>query len=324
MPRSFMVILLLLTIHISYAQTPGKWIGTGEYLPGSPFTRVMNNMAANKKLIFYIASDGSVTGDLLTVYNRSKAQIKNDDGNQQFTIKGKYDAVNNSLLLIITHFKSRPDTSDGFLTFRCPDSVYYDLSVNKRNNKTVITGIANPERNKNASVEWVGSFIGGLCKTVGKNVDMHILPLRIRFDNESDIALQATAEPIQTVYKEPIVIPAKPVKRFTDIQRIITLDTSFIKLDLYDNGEIDGDIATLVLDGKTIIDKQLLSATAATVFINLPNTGEEHTLELFANNSGMIPPNTALVVLTCNKKRYEINLSSSETTNGAVKLIFKH
>jgi hypothetical protein len=49
----------------------------------------------------------------------------------------------------------------------------------------------------------------------------------------------------------------------------------------------------------------------------------EHTLELFADNEGTIPPNTALLVLTCGTKRYEVNLASDEKTNGSVKLLFK-
>ena len=319
MPRSALIILSLLTLQSGFSQNSGRWVGTGEYLAGSPFTKVMNNMAAQKNLVFNIAIDGSVSGNMITGYNRSKAVIPNEDGNQLFTISGKYDPLKQSLLLIITHFKSKPDTSDSYLTFRCPDSVYYDLSVSRYNNRTKITGVANPILNKNASVEWVGAFTAGLCKNVGKNIDMHILPLRIRFDNEANISLEPT-EMIQTVYRDTV---AATVKRFANIQRIITLDTSFIKLELYDNGEIDGDIATLILDGKTIIDKQLLSVQPATVFINVPNTGSEHTLELFANNLGTIPPNTALLVLTCNKKRYEISLSSNEIANGTVKLVFK-
>jgi hypothetical protein len=111
--------------------------------------------------------------------------------------------------------------------------------------------------------------------------------------------------------------------RETKIQRTVALDTSFVKIDLYDNGDIDGDIATLVLDGKIILNKQLLAATASTIYVNLSRQNPEHTLELVANNMGSIPPNTALLILTCKGKRYEINLTSTEKANGSVRLIFK-
>jgi hypothetical protein len=90
---------------------------------------------------------------------------------------------------------------------------------------------------------------------------------------------------------------------------------------MYDNGEVDGDIATLILDGNVIINNQLLSTKAASITLNISRDQKEHLLELYANNLGSIPPNTALVVLTCNRKRYEINLSSNGTQNGSVKLI---
>ena len=320
MPKFLLIILSCLSIETGFAQNNGTWIGIGEYLPGSPIGRTMNKMAADKVLVFHVAADGKVSGNLATVFNRSKAVLPSEEGDQFFNVIGKYDAANQSLLLVITHLRSKPDSTDSYLTFKFPDSVYYSLSVSKQNNRTVITGIADPVLNANASTEWVGSFIGGgLRKTEGKKVDTHILPLRIRFDNEAALSQQPTVI-TQSLSRDPVTTA---IPRFTNIQRTITLDTSFIKLDLYDNGEIDGDIATLVLDGKVILDKQLLGAKAATVFLNLAHTGKEHTLELFANNLGSIPPNTALLVLTCNKKRYEINLSSDEVSNGTVKLVFK-
>lgn len=320
MPKFIFIILSFLAIQTGYAQNNGTWIGIGEYLPGSSIGRTMNKMAADKVLVFHVAADGKVSGNLATVFNWSKAVVPSEEGDQFFNVTGKYDAGKQSLLLVITHLRSKPDSTDSYLTFKFPDSVYYSLSVSRQNNRTVITGVADPVLNKNATTEWVGSFInGGLRKTEGKRIDMHILPLQIRFDNEAAPAEQSSVI-TQSLTRDPV---ASSIPRFTNIQRTITLDTSFIKLELYDNGEIDGDIATLVLDGKTILDKQLLSAKAATIFLHLANTGKEHTLELFANNLGTIPPNTALLVLTCNKKRYEINLSSDEVSNGTVKLIFK-
>ncbi len=320
MPKFILIILSVLALENGYTQANGTWIGIGEYLPGSPFGRTMNKMAADKVLVFHVATDGKVSGNLATIYNPSKAVLPTEEGNQFFNVTGKYDAGNQSLLLVVTHLRSKPDSTDSYLTFRFPDSVYYALSSGKQNNRTVITGIADPLLNKNATTEWVGSFMnGGLRKTEGKQIDTHVLPLRIRFDNEAALSQQPTVI-TQSLSRDPVIAT---IPRFTNIQRTIILDTSFIKLDLYDNGEIDGDIATLVLDGKVILDKQLLSARAATVFLNLAHTGKEHTLELFANNLGTIPPNTALLVLTCNKKRYEINLSSDEVSNGTVKLVFK-
>jgi len=39
---------------------------------------------------------------------------------------------------------------------------------------------------------------------------------------------------------------------------------------------------------------------------------------MYAENLGSIPPNTALMVIYDGNKRYELNVSSSKTSNGVV------
>lgn len=332
--RFYMAALWLLISYYSHAQYHmGLWTGAGEYLPGAPFTNLMQQMGAEKKLVFDISSSGAVTGKLFTAYS-GKGLIPHEGGDQQFTITGKFDLAGKKLLLVITHFRSRPDSAESYLTFAKPDSVVYDLFSRQNGNDLVITGIADTLYNTNTTAEWVGSFRGGgLSMAPTGNNTMHILPLRIRFNMRGEKELPGNRV-ANAVYGDTMAAKAEPktrvistvkypVFRNTKIQRTIVLDSSAVKLELYDNGEIDGDIVTLFLDGKTIVNKQMLTAKPITVNLNISTLTAEHTLELFANNLGLIPPNTALVVLTCRNKRYEINLSSDETTNGAVKLVFK-
>ena len=347
MPKIIAYITLFFLAHAGYAQnSQGSWDGGGEYLSGLPFTAVMKKMAAEKKLIFMVSPTGVVTGTLITNYNRVKAVDPQEGDDQHFVLTGKYNPGENQLLLVLTHLKSRPDNPGSYLTFKKPDSIYYDLFIAQRDNKIITTGIANQTLNKPNLTEWVGSSVmGGLSMTSSNLVNLHLLPLRIRFElpyNLSTDAVKVSApntiavvkpakktdtisvsKPVNNPAITPVLETVEAIVRKTEIQRTIILDTSLIKIDLYDNGIIDGDIATLILDGKTIIDQQLLSDKAATITLNLLTTTSEHLLELFADNQGSIPPNTALVVITCNGKRYEINLSSNGTKNGAVKLKFK-
>jgi hypothetical protein len=332
MRRIFTAILLLSICMSGYGQgQAGRWTGSGEYLPGMSVSDMMKQMAAEKKLMFEIGPTGIVSGRLTTVY-RPKAVIPHEGGDQNFILSGKYDPYQNKLLLVITHFRSRPDSSESYLTFVKPDSVYYDVSVDRNGEGSVITGVANSELNTNANTEWVGSFKGGGLNMDAGNNSMHILPLRIRFDIagiQSPVNSIANAVYRDTVSEAPtnerIIHTAKyVVPRERKIQRTILLDTSHIKIELYDNGQVDGDIATLIFDGKTVINKQQLSTKPAVLTLDVTNIASEHILELYADNLGSIPPNTALVVLTCKGKRYEINLSSDEGTNGAVKLVFRH
>lgn len=318
MYRSFPALLLCILFNQLTAQTyPGTWNGAAYYAPGQPMATVMQKMGAKKLLFLDINPSNNVTGSLVVSYDKSRALIANDGGDQVFTIAGRIDTNRQQLLLVLTHVK----TNGNLAVLQKPDSIYYAVQLLKGEKKLSISGAADKARNKNVSSEWIGSAQGqGLGMNISDNIGMHMLPLSFRLEN--------TYSPAQSAAKEDFSGPLPGITvtgsaRKTEIQRTILLDTSFITIDLYDNGEIDGDIATIILDGKTILDKQTLGSKAATLSLELSKESSEHILQLYADNLGSIPPNTALLVLTCNKKRYEIYLSSNGMVNGSVKLIFK-
>ena len=377
--RSFMVktsacILSLFLFLSSSAQNfLGVRNGVGEYMPGRAITTVIKKKKAEKKLTFFISQTGKVTGNLITTYKNSSTLFAEEIQTQNFLVSGNYDSAKRSLLLVLTHIKSGTKESEAYLTFRKPDSVYYNFSYKEEPNKIIITCIPDNTLNRSTEEFWAETtLLGGLSSYVSDKNAAHLLPMRIRFEEEhtndpiqtQKTILASIPAPIEKNKKEPkpiperkvkpiketidqalarnkkivytdstskkstsvivsnsdkVAVPEKELKRRTIVRRTITLDTCCFKIELYDNGEIDGDIATLLLDGKIIIDKHLLSTKAASLNIDLSDqSAHEHILELFANNMGLIPPNTALIVLTCNKKRFEITLSSTEEINEAV------
>ena len=60
----------------------------------------------------------------------------------------------------------------------------------------------------------------------------------------------------------------------------------------------------------------VINTSTFTIKINPGNSRNE--LVMYAENLGSIPPNTALMVIYDGDKRYEINVNSNKTTNGAV------
>jgi hypothetical protein len=55
------------------------------------------------------------------------------------------------------------------------------------------------------------------------------------------------------------------------------------------------------------------------VILNIPiQAFKDYKMIMFAENLGSIPPNTALMVVTSGKKKYEIYLSSTEQKSAAV------
>jgi hypothetical protein len=90
------------------------------------------------------------------------------------------------------------------------------------------------------------------------------------------------------------------------------------RLELYDNGIIDGDRISLFLGDSLILKNYELSADAHVLTLHLNPSKGEQVLSLYAENLGAIPPNTALMIMYIDDQRYEVRLSSDMKTNARV------
>ncbi|HNF44230.1 MAG TPA: LamG domain-containing protein, partial [Ferruginibacter sp.] len=116
-------------------------------------------------------------------------------------------------------------------------------------------------------------------------------------------------------------IPAKePVleKRSNDLVRTIPVDHDSISVTLYDNAEVDGDSITLIYNGKILTTHQRLTDKPLTFYIKIARDSPNE-LVMYAENLGSIPPNTALMIINDGNKRYELNIKSTESSNGMVR-----
>lgn len=91
-----------------------------------------------------------------------------------------------------------------------------------------------------------------------------------------------------------------------------------IEIKLYDNGTIDGDTVSIYHNNELVVSRAKLSETPVTYRIRLDASNRHHELIMVANNLGSIPPNTSLMIITANNKRYEVFISSSEQKNAKV------
>lgn len=119
---------------------------------------------------------------------------------------------------------------------------------------------------------------------------------------------------------EPVITVKEPVleKRNNDLIQTITVERDSISVTLYDNGEIDGDSITLIYNDKVLTTHQLLTEKPLTFWIKIAPGNQRNELQMYAENLGSIPPNTALMVIYDGTKRYEVNIKSTEKTNGSV------
>jgi hypothetical protein len=99
----------------------------------------------------------------------------------------------------------------------------------------------------------------------------------------------------------------------------VNFKSDSLELSLYDNGEIDGDTVSVLLNGEVILAKQGLKASAIkkTIYIT-PGSSDSLVLVLYAENLGKYPPNTGLLVVHDGDDVYQVRFSADLEKNAAV------
>jgi hypothetical protein len=106
-------------------------------------------------------------------------------------------------------------------------------------------------------------------------------------------------------------------------RKIQTIQSVYFKTDslvftLYDNGIVDGDTVSILMNGNLIFVKQELTEKPVSKTIYTKDIPDSSMLILYAENLGSIPPNTGLLLIYDGKTRYEIFFSADLETNAAV------
>ncbi len=119
---------------------------------------------------------------------------------------------------------------------------------------------------------------------------------------------------------------SRPVLEIADVLKTrenpviksMKLPESSIHLQVYDNGQIDGDTISIFHNGEMIINHKGISDKPIEFDIQLDKNQTHHEITMVADNLGSIPPNTSLMIITAGKKRFEVFISSSEKKNAKI------
>jgi hypothetical protein len=107
----------------------------------------------------------------------------------------------------------------------------------------------------------------------------------------------------------------KHLDRTTEVIKVLKVTSPDITIELYDNGEIDGDSISIYHNSNRIISNQLLSAKPIKHSIHADKDHRLHEILVVAENVGSIPPNTALVIITAGKSRYDLGTRTDKKIN---------
>ena len=139
---------------------------------------------------------------------------------------------------------------------------------------------------------------------------------------------------IDTIKKsKPVFVPGVIIKPDADLllkmnqrkqvqQSRLEINVKKINLKVYDNAVVDNDTVSIFYNGKLLLSHQRLSEQAIELNIELDENTLIHTITMYAENLGGIPPNTALIVVTAGDKRYELRSKASLEENAV--LIFEY
>lgn len=103
----------------------------------------------------------------------------------------------------------------------------------------------------------------------------------------------------------------------------IKVDTGTLRLDFYDNAEIDGDSISVTVNNKTVVSHQRLGIRPISVNVTVSMDAPEQEVTMIGENLGTIPPNTALLIVTAGNKRYQLFLASNGKKNAQVRFVYE-
>lgn len=126
-----------------------------------------------------------------------------------------------------------------------------------------------------------------------------------------------------TVIQRPVVnyvVENEFKERANIVADEIEVNADSLKVDFYDNGEVDGDSISVFFNNQLLAFSQILSTRAVHFDLVLDPAKEINEVSMFADNLGSIPPNTALMIVNDGKNKYEIRLASTLQNNGTIRI----
>jgi hypothetical protein len=139
---------------------------------------------------------------------------------------------------------------------------------------------------------------------------------------------------LNLTYKWPIIPQHKRQKRKikelkTDFEsrpviakETISVKSNTVQLTFWDSGaKVDGDVISIVLNGKYVLEKYKLKGTKKTITITLAEG--ENTIVMHAHNEGRHPPNTAAILVSDGSKNQHIQLNADLKTSGSLNIVYK-
>lgn len=302
MRRGILIGLLLLSLHSHSQSVFGYWYGNAN---------VKTNSSANNYLVeLVLQPEKNYVKGILNYYFK--------DTYRSIQVKGNYNAATRQLSLY-----DIPVVYHGSIS-----SFEVDCIMNMQATLRVAQ----------AGSELVGSFIGlpdykNICPNISFNLSLNadiskkdsVLKAISEYKENYQVWKPSYDDTLVAVNITPrkvvnYVTESEYTKRENVITNEIEVESDSLQVDVYDNGEVDGDIISVFFNKQLILNSQKLTHKSIHIYLALDTTKNSNEISMFAENLGLIPPNTALMVIMDGKKKYEIRVSSNLEKNATIRL----
>lgn len=302
MKKLALTISLFISLHSHSQSVFGYWYGNANVKTTSSASNYMVEMVLQP-------DKGNVKGILNYFFKNTYRSLQ---------VSGTYNAASRQLVL-----HNIPVT-------------YYGSFVNME--VDCIMSLAATLRVSQAGSNLVGSFISdpeykNMCPAI--NFDMHknadlskadsVLKAISQYKEEYQVWKPTATDTMISADVQPRKVINYPVeKEFTERETVVTneieVESDSLLVSIYDNGEIDGDIVSIFFNKKLIVFNQKLTHKSIRINFPLDKSLSENEISMFAENLGLIPPNTALMVIDDGKTRHELKVSSNLQKTATIRI----
>ena len=279
----------LMTNFLNYKVIRGREILEGTYTAKNE--TLGNDCGAGK---VYLEKEGPIVKE----FNASSVKPKN---NVSITKETPIKKQNNPIKEIVNQ-KNKPVTAQKKLDKKTlPLSVQNTASINKTNSST----LQNTNTVNNYEVDKINE--NSKATSVIENNSNSINNSNNSGSSSNNVNKNAGQ-----------ILPWVLVGRENKLVKRVFVSGPTISIDLYDNGTIDNDTIMIYDNKKLLLDNRRLSYKSTHFEVNFSNESSIHEIIIVAQNLGLVPPNTALMVVKDGSNRQEIYITSTLSLNAMI------
>lgn len=326
--RLLIIFIFMTAGAVSSAQSvTGSWYGIADATAAGP-----NNNNYLTELV--IKQRGNEVEGIFGYYFRT--------GYQSYYIRGVYNPKTRVLTIKnipVTYFKSRDidgidcpmnfsatllasqvkSTLTGVFTshekykYTCPElKVSFSLDVAEKNQDSLI-------HNNTAKIKKYWQPRGDELVVSAKDIVPAVVTSEpVKNEITKDSAAKKIAEAERKQAMEKLVQSFEQRKNILSTE--VEVESDSVRISYYDNGDIDGDSISVFINKVPVLIHQPLSDRALNMYLAMDSAHAVTEITMYAENLGLYPPNTALMIITDGDKRHEVFLSSSLTQNASVRI----